>query len=50
MINIIENTFTQLEQVPGEKGEIVKTKILQFQQKKQRIQIFEKYRTSSQWK
>lgn len=27
MINIIENTFTQLEQIPGEKGEIVKTKV-----------------------
>ena len=33
MIIIIENTFTQLEQIPGEKGEVVKTKILQLQQK-----------------
>jgi len=33
MINIIENTFTQLVQIPGEKGEVVKTKILQLQQK-----------------
>jgi hypothetical protein len=31
MINIIENTLTQLEQIPGEK--VVKTKILQLQQK-----------------
>jgi hypothetical protein len=29
MINIIENTFTHLEQIPGEKGEVIKTKILQ---------------------
>jgi len=33
MINIIENTFTQLVQIPGEKGVVVKTKILQLQQK-----------------
>ena len=33
MINIIENSFTQLEQIPGEKGKVVKTKILQLQQK-----------------
>jgi len=33
MINIIENTFTQLELIPGEKREVVKTKIWQLQQK-----------------
>jgi len=32
VINIIENTFT-LKQIPGEKREVVKTKILQLQQK-----------------
>lgn len=29
MINHIENTFIQLEKILGEKGEIVKTKLLQ---------------------
>jgi len=31
MINLIQNTFTQLEQKPGEKREVIKIKILQLQ-------------------
>lgn len=47
MINLIENTFTQLEQILGEKWKIVKTKILQLQ-KKPRIQSFEKCWTNNE--
>jgi hypothetical protein len=47
MFNIIENAFTQLEQIPGEKGEVIKKKNIAISTKKQRIQIFEKYWTSS---
>lgn len=35
MINLIKNTFIKLEMIPGEKGEVANTKLLQLQQKNQ---------------